>query len=191
MKRIKKSGLFGFMMAAMVIFGAANLANAAIVNLGFETGNYNGWTIAGSGNATVVGSYLDGNRYQYSPPDGLYFLKLDSPSGSISAYQNFSANSGDKISGWAGLYTGTSGGLSLTLMISGYAYPLLTLTSDTTGWVPWSWTAPGSGPYTLQYTLIGSSTSAAVFDAVPIPTTALLLGSGLIGLVIIRRRMKK
>jgi len=61
-------------------------------------------------------------------------------------------------------------------------------------WTKWTWTAPRDGDFTLFYLLTNprssDHTSYAMFDAVPIPTSLLFFGSGLIGLIGLKRRKK-
>jgi hypothetical protein len=63
-----------------------------------------------------------------------------------------------------------------------------------TEWEKWSWTAQQGGTYILEYGVTNETdnylNSRALFDAVPAPNTLLLLGSGLLGLVGIRRKLQ-
>ena len=201
MKRIKLSGLFGFFFGAILVLSAANLANSAIVSLtnpGFENGT-TGWTAFPSGTGvSVVTSYTTPLGYTYNPAEGTKFLKLESQTGGfpLSVYQPFAANQGDQLSGSAAFEQsgGSAGAVLITIWFLGQ--PVWYKEASTNGWVTWNWSAPlqGSTSYTLQYTIQNTSEgtkSVAIFDAVPIPTTALLLVTGLVALVAVRRRRQR
>lgn len=64
-----------------------------------------------------------------------------------------------------------------------------------TGWETWSYSIQSAGDYRLIYGVYNAEgnnydNSSALFDAVPAPNTLLLLGSGLLGLVGIRRKLQ-
>jgi hypothetical protein len=81
-------------------------AGGAIANGGFESGDFTGWnvTIPQLGTAQVVSQYKSpGTGTTYDPVEGRYFAKLTP--GVTTDYtivsQNFAADRGDVISGWA------------------------------------------------------------------------------------------
>jgi hypothetical protein len=196
-KRMLFNGMLGAFLAAILIFSAGNSANAAIVltNPGFENG-LTGWTVSGSGTASTV-TQLDGGSYIYFPQDGEYFLELDVPGkSSLIVYQDFQAEQGDTLRGWAGLVSPMYNPFDVASVLTIYCFAELVWWSpvSTKGWKEWEWTASSSGDYRLLYTLLnyGACPSIAVYDApVPIPTTILLLASGLLGLIAISRRLRK
>lgn len=150
----------------------------------------------------------------YTPREGKYFVELNAGAGGDTPdytrlSQKFTINTNQSIAGWAAFIaedamvndnayvriyndTGTlidtpwSKGISTgTAAVGDYGF---------TEWEKWSWTAQESGTYTLEYGVTNEydndNNSRALFDAVPAPNTLLLLGSGLLGLVGIRRKLQ-
>ena len=197
MKRIILSGLFGLFFSAILVLSAPNTSNSAIValtNPSFEN-NLSGWIPSGTGIATSTTAFGI-----YTPQSGTRFLQLDVAAGnSLSVYQDFTATAGDTLSGWAGMVSASGNLKDVAYILTIYnnlGEYVWSGNTSTNGWQAWDWEASADGQYRLQYTLQnkGTSASTAVFDApvsIPIPTTALLLATGLVGFVAIRRRMKR
>jgi hypothetical protein len=200
MKRtiLERGFLVGVIFAVAIIFTVVNLAHASIVltNPSFEDG-LTGWIVVG-GSASTVTQLIDGPTI-YTPVHGNYFLQLVAPAKTnFFVYQAFNAASGDKLRGWAGMVSNNPtdwASVYTTIYLNWNV--VWTSPVSTNGWEQWEWTAQSSGDYWLRFTFmnIGDTPSIAVYDAlesfgaqVPIPTTLLLIASGLMGLVAIRRK---
>jgi len=176
-------------IGVLVVLAVCGNAYAAPVNLGFESG-LSGWTLGSTGSYDVVHSYADsGYTYSTAPPtEASHFLTL--VNGSVS--QTFTAAKGEAIIGTFGFdAVGAADLLTITIvkLINSREYLSLKVWGDDGDqpWTLWTWNAPSDGSYTLTYSVSGSGTG--LFDTVPVPASVLLLGTGLIGLLGIRRRV--
>jgi len=194
----------------LVLISGGYVQASTLTNFGFETGELSGWDIK-NGSPSVVESYSGANG-TYSAVHGDYFVQLGS--GSATVTQTFNIGAGDTISGSAAFdangpyWSKNNDGASVQIVNS----------SGTSGWMPWymdnatmwvqignnlqtpwqewSWTAPFSGEYTLQYKFsdIHEQGSVAIFDAVqlpdpaPEPATMLFFGFGLLSIAGISRK---
>lgn len=195
---MKKCGIAGLgLFLVLLTVGFANAIVVPLVNPSFESG-LTGWSVTtnpGGGTATTPGSFTDPNNVTYSAQSGSQLLLLTASAlGSVSVYQTVSVTQGATLNGWAAMCSAVGNSSDFSMIVSGYGSPVW-FSSDSTGsWSTWpAWSAPVSGTYTFQFNLQnwGSTPSNALFDMpVPIPPTALLLASGLIGLIAIRRRKR-
>jgi hypothetical protein len=175
----------------VVLIVMTPLANAAVTNGGFETGDTSGWAlnIPTGGSANVVSDH-DGNSSTYFPPGGNYFLELktDGPGSYTKATQAITLSAGQTVSGTAafdckessffqdnafveildgtGAVTATPWNEGCQSLGWGYADG---------PWTEWSFTAPTSGNYTISYRVANWLDSAAdayaLFDGPASPPT--------------------
>jgi hypothetical protein len=182
-------------------------AQANVTNGGFETGNFNGWTLTNSSSRSwVVTSYSS-----WTPSEGTYFAKLktDGDNSFCTLSQSFAAIAGDTLSfayfyddqGWiladssyGRLYN--SGGTLVNQFFDWGSSPGQKIPS-LGGWSLQSYVFQTAGTYTLKFGIsnevVSSTDSYMGVDAVnltpasttpPIPAPgAILLGSIGIGLV--------
>ncbi|HEY3396097.1 MAG TPA: hypothetical protein VGM19_00410 [Armatimonadota bacterium] len=159
----------GGRLLLVLVFAAcvcgAYAATNPYTNPGFETGDLTGWTEYNNCPSQVVTSWTGVDR-TYEPTAGSYFAVVPSlPSGGYGALrQQFSASAGDVLKGYAALDARIAGDSWLN---SGDAIAYVTITTldESDSWTPWyadlhatsgpweswSWTAPASGVYVLEY----------------------------------------
>lgn len=197
-----------FIIAAGLTVGLVNIAQAGLTNPGFETGDFTGWTLSFQGYGDEISQAVS-DMYSYPVPVGNYLASLwaGADKGVYTVLsQTFSANAGEKLSIsaafiahdespyaddayvriWDGSTT-TTLWRSDVIEVGDYG---------ATMWESVIWEAPITGTYTLSFGVANERDNAfssqALFDVnpVPVPNALLLLGSGLLGLIGIRRRLQ-
>lgn len=181
------SGIAGFVVSnqgdnAMDSFLLLDNLSHGSTNLGFETGNYTGYTLVSPSDGTVVTGpvygLLSGN--EYNPTHGNYMSYQGSFNTSTSGFSNAFGN------------PGTVGSILLTSYFS-----LVSGESFTFDWAFITWDDPTSIPgfgqdFALFYLHDGTDIvyREGLAQVVPVPATLLLFGSGLLSLAGIRLRKK-
>jgi hypothetical protein len=191
----------------------------SLVNPGFETGDLTGWSYdnsAGGSDWADVFTSWDGQTIDYTPAFGSNFLVMRGWLWS-DVYQDVYLYAGQVLNGMAALDNASESGstsaiLARVRIIEGgggatLANPWTKTATDvaftTSGnWETWSWTAPYSGTFRLNYNIYAveeNSNEFALFDAqpgdapapVPEPGTLVLMLMGLPGGAMWWRRRKK
>jgi hypothetical protein len=192
-----------------------NVSGASLMNPGFETGDFTGWTVNSTDLTYVTTEASTFDNTSFTAREGQYFavatagLGADTPT-VIS--QTVYLNAGEKVVGSALFdcrdYLRTEG--DPVWMYNDYAFVAVNGDHNSvwdvyrgnvgnyghTNWETWYFTAPSNGDYLFQYGVVNvgdnSNSSRAFFDAqvVPIPGAVWLLGSGLLGLAGWRRFRK-
>jgi len=185
-----------FVLAFMIgLMFYTSTAHSALVNLGFEDGNLNGWSKVADGGLKVY-TWPQDWRGLYAP-DGKSFLRINSiPFAERSVYQTFvDLDAGFALSGWYAAANNATSYVKIYEDSQLIAQFSLFRLNGVSGWQEWNWIAPEQGTYTLAFATTG--VGAGAFDVktvgapVPVPTTAYLLGAGLVGLYGIRRRFRR
>jgi len=197
--------------ALVIVICIAQSSALALVNPGFETGDFNGWTVnipGGDAQATVLSSFTT-DKGNVITPSGNYMacLRTDGPGSVTSVAQSVSMTSGQALGGWAAFdardYLPYDDYAEVRILVEGgiLAIPWhssVSAVGDYGDSLPagWNFIAPADGLYTVEYCVANVGDSAlesyALFDAavVPEPSSLLVLGSGgLMGLLgFIRRK---
>jgi len=207
----KIAGLLTVAALVAFCFLGSEEASAELINPGFETGTTAGWveTIPPGGEISVVSEYHGDLGLLYLPVGGSYFalLKTDGPGSRTLLSQAVALSAGETLTGWAAFdardYFPYNDSAAVQILDSLNNIIATPWSADvaTVGdfadapWTEWMWTATGAGTYTLRYevsnALDGFWDSQALFDVsspVPEPGSLMLLGSGLMGLALWRRR---
>jgi len=193
---------FALVAAAFGFSGSAQ----AIVNPGFETGDFTGWTVNDGGLTSVVSShsFVGGEIGSYAPVDGSFFARLSTGLGAgvyTTVSQSVSLNATEVLSGWAAFDAGDFMPFNDDAFVRVNGVDIWTSSVNSVGdfshspWQFWSFAAPVTGSYTLSYGVANfgdnGSDSFAVFDSQAVPdsgSTLVLLCSGLIVLFGVSRR---
>jgi hypothetical protein len=195
--------------AASIILLSSMSSFAAIVNGGFEDVSIDGTSLPGwQGGSdfyyggvpiTAFAWIADSNSgWPLQAVEGTHYLLLNNgvvfPTTWV--YQDIYMNAGEILSGYAAF-----NGLNDT---DGTGWASVSVNSkqvwfgedQAAGWSKWHWTAPQNGQYRLQLTLYDSNGTGSFYpsfdgislSSVPLPGAIWLLGTGLLGLVGIRKR---
>ncbi len=185
----------GIGVAALLPTG---FAHADLINPSFESASTwttaNGWTYVGPGNFSPVITHsapIAGSTFTARDGNNLLHLGTATAAAERKVYQTFSLSQAYDLSVW---YTiqGT-GAVALTKPDSTSSLIYSVVDAAQTGWLH-SVVHLAAGSYTLAYSVTGRN-SWGVFDAgmeatpVPIPAGLWLLGFGLTGLGVMRKRL--
>ena len=152
-------------------------------NRGFELGNLTGYNLVGTSFANVTNSVTAYSYTTYTPIEGYYFADLQGLSNGVTTSQFYNATG----------QAGTVGSILETALTLGagatFSFDWAFLGSDFSPWNDFALfylkDLSGNIVFSEGLAQIGSA------PAVPLPSTLLLLGSGLCGLLGLGRRVKR
>jgi hypothetical protein len=199
--------------SAALALSFASGASAGLINGGFETGDFTGWTqdFSSGGYQGVVNAH-SGNYGSYGPVGGNSFALFQAASMSIltSISQGFALDAGQTLTGWAFFdsqdYLPFNDYAKVEIRDSSNALVATPFYADVGmvgsyadgAWTPWSFTAAVDGVYTIlmgvanvgdnQYSSYAGFDEMHAQDPIPEPATLTLFGIGLAGLGAARRR---
>ena len=189
-------------IAPTMLLGFSSLALATdMINPSFETGDLSGWqstTPVGTGGIYVNKTYMGKNSdTTYTAPWGDYFAVVVASCDPSELEQTFSAVEGDSLLGWSffednepDVFPDDDTGVVNVVMESDnsttllFQYSVLDVRSGgNPGWVPWEFTAPENGEYTIRAistnpTYCNDSFDSAVGIDLGVETGGMVTGAG-------------
>lgn len=179
MKKISLAGL-------LFLFSISN-ANAALINMGFETGDFTGWSLSGTGSVKSDSDHPEGNYY-------------GSITGNSSLLQSTSFSGGETIEFmWKFVANDYLPFNDFAFFVGDQYFSLASVSTvgnfGNSGWNKFSHTVASTyfGPVLFGIANIGDNAIASelkldAVSAVPVPAAIWLFGSALMGLVGFSRR---
>jgi hypothetical protein len=209
--RMNKKNMVVVAIAVLSILTSPSVNASTFTNFGFENG-LSGWTtVLNGGTIDVVSTHLGSSGTTFNPTEGSYFLRLQAGDAekAVKVYQLFNATQGEVLSSMAAFdasdYMPYNDRAYVTFYDADGAFLDVAYYVDVNEvgdygykqWSKWIWEAPYDGTFRIEYTVKNAfdsdQSSYALFDAstaVPIPAAFWILGSGLLGLVGLRNRIK-
>lgn len=171
-----------------------------IANCGFETGDFTDWSVkydpavTAADQETVVTSTVTNPPNTYSPHSGTYFALLGAIGGFGHLSQTFTDAGGEPltVSFWLAS-DGTSNSFSVDFDGTPVSIPGLGTNIPEQGYTEYTFVATATGTDTLTFNERDDTGFLSLDDvsAVPEPASAAVLGTGILGFILARRRKRK